>query len=41
MSYLQNFAHYTGGAGGINGPLNQADIDDLQIAPLANGTGTP
>lgn len=41
MSYLQNFAHYTGGAGGIDGPLNQADIDALQIAPLANGTGTP
>jgi hypothetical protein len=41
MSYLQHFAHYTGGAGGIEGPLNKADIDDLLIAPLARGTTTP
>ena len=41
MSYLQHFAHYTGGAGGIDGPLNQADVDDLRIAPLATGTPTP
>lgn len=41
MSYLQHFAHYTGGAGGIGGPLNQADIDDLRIAPLGTGTSTP
>ena len=41
MSYLQHFAHYTGGAGGIAGPVNQADVDDLRIAPLATGTPTP
>jgi len=41
MSYLQHFAHYTGGAGGIDGPLNNASIDDLLIAPLARGTTTP
>ena len=41
MSYLQHFSHYTGGAGGIDGPLNNASIDDLLIAPLARGTTTP
>ncbi|HWU75796.1 MAG TPA: Six-hairpin glycosidase-like protein [Rhodanobacter sp.] len=41
MSYLQHFAHYTGGAGGIDGALNKADIDDLLIAPLAGGITTP
>ncbi|THD08290.1 Six-hairpin glycosidase-like protein [Rhodanobacter lindaniclasticus] len=41
MSYLQHFAHYTGGTGGIDGPLNQAEVDNLHIAPLASGTGTP
>jgi hypothetical protein len=41
MSYLQHFAHYTGGAGGIDGPLNKADIGDLLIAPLARGITTP
>jgi hypothetical protein len=41
MSYLQHFAHYTGGTGGIDGPLNQARIDDLHIAPLASGTANP
>ena len=41
MSYLQHFAHYTGGTGGIDGPLNQAHIDDLRIAPLGTGTSTP
>jgi len=41
MSYLQHFAHYTGGTGGIDGPLNQAEVDDLHIAPLADGTRTP
>ncbi|HEY8586340.1 MAG TPA: Six-hairpin glycosidase-like protein [Rhodanobacter sp.] len=34
MSYLSRFAHYTGGAGGSDGPLNQADIGALVIAPL-------
>ena len=41
MSYLQHFAHYTGGSGGIEGPLNQADIGALQIAPLVRETTTP
>ena len=41
MSYLQHFAHYTGGSGGIDGPLNRADIDALHIAPLAVETTAP
>ena len=35
MSYLSHFAHYTGGSGGIDGPLNAADVRDLVVAPLA------
>jgi alpha-L-rhamnosidase-like protein len=38
MSDLSHFAHYTGGKGGIDGPLNGARIGDLLIAPT---TGTP
>ena len=34
MSYLRHNAHYTGGAGGEAGPLNEADIGELLIAPL-------
>lgn len=34
MSYLRHNAHYTGGAGGDAGPLNNADVGDLLIAPL-------
>ena len=34
MSDLANFAHYTGGAGGSEGPLNDARIGALHIAPL-------
>jgi hypothetical protein len=34
MSYLRHNAHYTGGAGGSAGPLNEADVGDLLIAPL-------
>jgi len=41
MSYLQHFAHYTGGSGGIDGPLNEADVDALHIAPLAREAVTP
>lgn len=41
MSYLAHFAHYTGGAGGNAGALNQADVHDLLIAPLATSHGTP
>jgi len=35
MSYLSHFAHYTGGKGGIDGPMNKADIGDLWITPMA------
>lgn len=38
MSDLSHFAHYTGGKGGIDGPLNDARIGDLIISPA---TGTP
>ena len=41
MSYLQHFAHYTGGSGGIDGALNQADVDALHIAPVATEATTP
>ena len=41
MSDLANFAHYTGGAGGSRGPLNDAKIGSLHVAPLAGGAGTP
>jgi hypothetical protein len=41
MSYLRHFVHYTGGSGGIDGPLNTASIGDLLITPLATGTPTP
>jgi hypothetical protein len=34
MSFLRHFAHYTGGQGGIEGPLNEARMGDLLIAPL-------
>jgi hypothetical protein len=35
MSDLANFAHYTGGAGGSEGPLNDARIGALHLAPLS------
>ena len=38
MSDLSHFAHFTGGKGGIEGPLNDARISDLIISPA---TGTP
>ena len=41
MSDLANFAHYTGGAGGSGGPLNDAKIGALHIAPLPAGAGKP
>ncbi|OOG36409.1 Six-hairpin glycosidase-like protein [Rhodanobacter sp. C05] len=41
MSYLTHFAHYTGGAGGTDGPLNSASIGDLLIAPLGVAIATP
>ncbi|MEW9573332.1 Six-hairpin glycosidase-like protein [Rhodanobacter sp. Si-c] len=34
MSYLAHNAHYTGGAGGSSGPLNDADVGALRITPL-------
>jgi hypothetical protein len=37
MSFLRHFAHYTGGQGGIEGPLNEARVGDLLIVPLATG----
>jgi hypothetical protein len=40
MSYLDHFAHYTGGAGGSAGPLNQAEVHDLLIAPIAPSQDT-
>jgi len=41
MSDLRHFAHYTSGSGGVDGPLNTANIDDLLITPLVRGTQTP
>ncbi|MGN6728595.1 MAG: alpha-L-rhamnosidase-related protein [Rhodanobacteraceae bacterium] len=35
MSFLAHNAHYTGGAGGSSGPLNEADVGPLWIVPLA------
>ena len=37
MSDLARFAYYTGGQGGVAGPLNSAVIDGLHIAPLPQG----
>jgi len=41
MSDLANFAHYTGGTGGSSGPLNDAKIGALHIAPLAGNATKP
>nr|WP_266170423.1 Six-hairpin glycosidase-like protein [Dyella subtropica] len=41
MTYLRHFAHYTGGQGGIDGPLNQAQVGDLLVTPLGSGTHQP
>lgn len=38
MSFLSHNAHYTGGQGGIDGPLNEARIGDLLIAPAGATT---
>jgi hypothetical protein len=35
MSDLSHFAHFTGGKGGSDGPLNDARVSDLLIAPAA------
>ncbi|HET9835377.1 MAG TPA: Six-hairpin glycosidase-like protein [Rhodanobacteraceae bacterium] len=37
MSFLAHNAHYTGGAGGSSGPLNEAGVGALRIVPLAQG----
>ena len=34
MSALQHFAHYTGGKGGRDGRLNQADVKALLLSPV-------
>jgi hypothetical protein len=41
MSFLRHNAHYTGGQGGADGPVNDAAVDGLLIAPVASGTLTP
>ena len=41
MSYLAHNAHYTGGAGGGSGPLNDADIGALRIVPLPAAESAP
>ena len=39
MSALQHFAHYTGGKGGREGVLNQAQVQALKVAPVAMEEG--
>ncbi|MDG2539476.1 Six-hairpin glycosidase-like protein [Dyella jiangningensis] len=41
MSYLRHNAHYTGGQGGASGPLNEANVEALLIAPQADGKSAP
>jgi hypothetical protein len=41
MSFLRHNAHYTGGQGGANGPVNEATIEGLLIAPLTSGSSKP
>ncbi|WP_426661043.1 Six-hairpin glycosidase-like protein [Rhodanobacter aciditrophus] len=41
MSYLAHNAHYTGGAGGSGGPLNDADVGALRIVPLPAAGSAP
>jgi hypothetical protein len=41
MSFLRHNAHYTGGQGGADGPVNDAAVDGLLIAPVASGNLTP
>ncbi len=36
MSYLSHNARYTGGEGGVGGPLNAADIGALHVMPLTS-----
>lgn len=39
MSALEHFAHYTGGRGGRDGVLNQAQVQALKVAPVAADEG--
>ncbi|WP_142807453.1 Six-hairpin glycosidase-like protein [Stenotrophomonas maltophilia] len=39
MSALEHFAHYTGGKGGREGVLNQAQVQALKVAPVAMEEG--
>ncbi|MBA0282226.1 Six-hairpin glycosidase-like protein [Stenotrophomonas maltophilia] len=39
MSALEHFAHYTGGKGGRDGVLNQAQVQALKVAPVAMEEG--
>ncbi|WP_414495284.1 Six-hairpin glycosidase-like protein [Stenotrophomonas maltophilia] len=39
MSMLEHFAHYTGGKGGRDGVLNQAQVQALKVAQVAVGEG--
>ena len=41
MSALQHFAHYTGGKGGRDGVVNQAQVRALIVAPVAAAEGAP
>ncbi len=41
MSDLAHFEHYTGGEGGSGGPLNEANIGALRIAPLGPTASRP
>ncbi len=41
MSYLAHNAHYTGGVGGSDGPLNSADVGALRIVPLSSAGSAP
>ncbi|MBH1627301.1 Six-hairpin glycosidase-like protein [Stenotrophomonas maltophilia] len=41
MSALQHFAHYTGGKGGRDGVVNQAQVRALTVAPVAAAEGAP
>jgi len=40
MSALQHFAHYTGGKGGRDGVLNQAQVQALKVSQVATEEGT-
>jgi len=41
MSYLAHNVHYTGGAGGSSGPLNDAGVGALHIVPLPAAGSAP